>query len=417
VVTDAVDVEADRPGVPPSLLEADLPAFWDDLGARLEKNGIDWRGAVRVDGLSSTGRLVLGSLVGTRVRSMVRLDAVEAGLMRLGVGATLADSLAALGRPIAPEPAARRADRARVAEGRAAARTQAMTWPEQWASAWIDDVIRSGVLAGRGPSDAAASVTSVRRLIDAIDLAVSDGPISRVDLAAGVIGSAHALDPDTLLDRMMTKALHYRRAGSETAIDDESDPWEQAGVHRSLVTGAALTWRLPVASGHPLHGAVQACSEAGVPFVVTQLAVAALGQGFEPGSDVLVAENPRVVEYAAQIDSPQAVICANGNPSATVLALLDRLAQAGVGLRYHGDFDSAGIDMCARMAARGVEPWRMTAEAYLTALDVADAAGLALPLDPRTCGPTPWDPDLGTVFGDQRKIVHEERLLASILER
>ncbi len=148
-----------------------------------------------------------------------------------------------------------------------------------------------------------------------------------------------------------------------------------------------------------------------LPFVVTRLALDTIGCSFAPGAEVLIVENPRVLEHAAQRGVATSMICANGNPSTTVNLLIDGLLEAGATLRYHGDFDVAGLAMCARMHARGVQPWRMSVHDYLAALDEADRQGVALPVDLAPCVETPWDPELHVVFDDHRRIVHEERLL------
>lgn len=397
--------------VPSSLLEGDLPDLWTDVAERLERNGDSWRGTIRLSGYSSHAGHVLTALVGRPGRRTVDVAEVERALVRLGVGEDLVSALAALGRPISPAPAARRAERARVADGRAAARERAADWPEPWATEWVDDLIRAGLLAGLGRDEAIGVLSDVRRVLDAIE-GTDGAAFSRTDLAATVLGSAHALDDGTLLERATARALRLSQAGDGT---DGVDPWATIGAYRNLLAGAALTWRLPLVGGHPLAPVVQRCSELGLPFVLTRLAIDAVGVTCVVGSDVLVVENPRVIEYAAQIGAAQAVVCANGNPSTTVTELVAMLAGSGAQLRYHGDFDAAGLEICGRMHARGLAPWRMGAQDYLDALQVAEEAGVPLPVDHRACGPTPWDPALRDVFEEHRRIVHEERLLDDLL--
>ena len=96
-------------------------------------------------------------------------------------------------------------------------------------------------------------------------------------------------------------------------------------------------------------------------------------------------------EAAAQACIPTPVLSTNGQPSTTVLLLLEQLRRAGAELRYHGDFDSAGLAICERMTRLGLQPWRMN-------------------------GPTSWDPDLRAVFDRERRIVHQERLLPGLLD-
>lgn len=87
----------------------------------------------------------------------------------------------------------------------------------------------------------------------------------------------------------------------------------------------------------------------------------------------------------------------------------------GAHLRYHGDFDVAGLAICARMFRLGLQPWRMSVTDYLEAIDTARKDGIVLPVDEAPPGPTPWDPDLRAVFRQHRLIVHEERLLDELL--
>lgn len=412
VSSPGADTNAERRSVvPQSLLAGDLPEFWREVASRIERNGDAWRGTVRLSGYSPASVRTLTTLIGRPGRKTVDLALLEKELIRLGVSKDLPGALAALGAPVSPMPAARRAERSRVERGRLAAKAQADTWPEQWASDWVDEIIRAGLLARRGEDEALLLVHQVRQILDALD-DLTDSTFSRVDLAAEVLGSAHALDDGTLLERATVRALAYRQGGSELA---RADPWSSIGGHRSLISGAALTWHLPVTSDHSLAQAVAICDELSIPFVVTQMALDSAGLGFVSGSDVLLVENPRVLEHAVQIRSSQSMICGNGNPSMTVRGLVDRLIGDGAVVRYHGDFDAAGIEICERMRARGVRPWRMTAGDYLDALEGARAAGVRLPIDPTPCGPTPWDPDLQDVFNEHRLVVHEERLLQQIV--
>lgn len=415
-------VDRGERSVPPSLLVPDLSDFWRDLADRLERNGVSWRGQVRVSTLSSQARGVLLNLVGTPGRRSVDVAVLESALVGLGVGGDLSEALDALGAPVSSVPQQRRDDRARRADGRAAAREAVAAWPESWAVVWIDEVIGAGVLAGAGPDEALTLIGGVRRVLDAIDRAEGVSSISRIDLAAGALGSSHALDPGTRLERATTRALSHLVAaasGTDAIVGSGSeqpvDPWSQLGVHRSLVSGAALTWRLPLLATDPLAPMVRSSDALRLPFVVTRLALDSVGCAFAPDARVLVVENPRVLELAAQLDAAESLICANGNPSTTVNLLIDGLLAAGATLRYHGDFDAAGLAMCARMHARGVEPWRMSVVDYLAALDEADRQGVTLPVDPAPCVQTPWDPELQSVFDEHRRIVHEERLLDLIL--
>lgn len=392
--------------VPESLAGAELRGVWEAVRGRLERTGVDNRGRLRLPPLSARARHVLQSVTERPVTSTVDLDALESGLVRLGVGSDLIDALGRLGEPVSLEPALRRAARAEATAARLHARHLVARWPEEWAPQWIEETIRAGLLAGMGQADSAEFMATIRRVLDA--LPASDDPaVSRVDLAARVAGSAHALDDGTRLAAAVTRAF-----GHLTPSSAGGDPWEEAGIHPDLVSGAALTWGLTSRPGIGLALLLETAAGLGFPLHLSQLALRAHPLQVAAGSDVLVVENPRVVEAAAQRRHGIGVVATNGQPSGAVRLLLDQLQESGAALRYHGDFDPTGLAICARMAERGIHPWRMDRADYREAVLSAE---LELPTADRPAGPTPWDPDLQTEFNRRRRVVHEERLLDRIL--
>ncbi|WP_211355092.1 DUF2399 domain-containing protein [Blastococcus colisei] len=134
-----------------------------------------------------------------------------------------------------------------------------------------------------------------------------------------------------------------------------------------------------------------------------------------PGTPVLVVENPRLVEAATERHLVAAFLCTNGNPTTAPSLAIAQLRACGARLRYHGDFDAAGLGMVNRARDAGCEPFLMTASAYVGALDEASAAGVELPRDPVAAPPTPWDPALAIAFNEHRGIVHEERVMDDVL--
>lgn len=398
----------------PSLAAPDLAPVWARVRDRLERRGIDNRGRVRLPAITSTARLTLEAVTGRRPAATIDLSALERGLRGLGLGDDLPAALAGLGHPVSDLPARRRAERAVARASREAARAEASTWPEPWATGWVDDVIRSGGLGGCDADAAVALVRSVRTVIDHLDTvaACGDGaPVSRVDLAAKLFGSAHALDAGTQLEAVTTRALAHRLGAAGAR-----DLWERAGAHLDLTSGPVLTWRLPVAPASGLAPLVGQATSLALPIHLSQFALRTHPVAPTPGADILVVENPRIAEAAAQLGSTAAVIAANGNPSGAVRLLIDQLAAAGARLRYHGDFDAAGLAICSRMHGLGLTPWRMGVDDYLAALDAADADGVDLPLDDAEAPPTPWHPPLRQVFDSHRRIVHEERLLPGLVD-
>lgn len=422
--------------IPTSLTAEAVAPLWEAVRARLEGSGLDNRGVVVVPELGADGRRTLRDLLdASRPVRRVDLGALETALRDLGVGPDLPTALAALGHPVSEEPALRRAARRTGREARAAARAAVESWPEPWAAAWIDEVVRAGVLRDRTRDDAIGLVHQVRRLLDhldhlgRLDQAAADaegrpervGPgrrtrdgtepgLARVDLAAQIVGDAHALDRGTRLEVALGRALAHA-----LGLTDDDDPWEVAGIHRDLTSGSVLTWRLPLTG--PLGAVCDAASAAGVPVHLSRLALDAGRIGVASGTSILVVENPRLVEAAAQAGLRAPILCANGSPSLAVQCLIDRLLDAGATLRYHGDLDVAGLVLCGRMHDRGVVPWAMTAADYAAAVSTADDEGITLPVDADPPPPTPWDPELATAFGELRLVVHEERLLPDLLIR
>lgn len=400
----------------PSLTADGLDDLWARVRARLERQGVDNRGRVTLPDLGSPARLTLGSLLGRPPGRTVDLAVLERALVALGLGPDLAGALADLGHPVSPEPARRRAGRAAGRTAREAARTAAATWSEPWASAWIDEVIRAGGLRGLDATAAVGLVGAVRLVLDHLDAhrderAATGLARSRVEVAAKLLGSAHDLDTGTRLETATTRALAHRLGAAAGR-----DLWEQAGAHLDLTSGPVLTWRLPVVASSPLAPLVSQATALGAPLHLTRFVLGRHRAEVEAGTVVLVVENPRVVEAAAQLGVSTPVVAANGNPSGAVRLLLAQFLDAGAALRYHGDFDVAGLAMAARMAVAGLEPWRMDAAHYRSALREADDAGVDLPRDPAGPGPTPWDPALQSVFDRERRIVHEERLLPGLLD-
>jgi uncharacterized protein (TIGR02679 family) len=395
---------------PASLRLRELDPLWARVRVRLEARGPGCRGRVPLPNLSSSGKLALKSLLGRPLGKTVDLAAVEAGLARLGIGDDLALALSKLGHDVSGEGARRRANRAERKEVRNAARGIACQWPEPWAPKWIDEVIRVGILRGFDREQARGLLRQVRAVVDHLEQD-RPAPISRVDLAARVLGSAHALDNGTRVEAAVARAIAFKLGPA-----GRRDLWAQAGVHFDLTSVPALTWRLPLADRCGLSNVAASALNAGIPLHLSRFALEAHPVDVESGSRVLVVENPRIVEAAAQRQASTPIVSTNGSPSSTVLLLLTQLLEAGADLRYHGDFDTAGFAICERMMRLGLAPWRMSTADYRAALAAADVECAVLPRETLAPGATPWDPALQQEFGEERRIVHQERLLPGLIE-
>jgi hypothetical protein len=98
-------------------------------------------------------------------------------------------------------------------------------------------VIRAGILGGFDEPEACSLVGQVRRVLDRL-ARDSNERTSRVELAAQLLGSSHALDAGTRLEAAVARALRLRLGTS-----DSRELWEQSGVHLA-----------PEARGHPHCG-------------------------------------------------------------------------------------------------------------------------------------------------------------------
>ena len=122
---------------------------------------------------------------------------------------------------------------------------------------------------------------------------------------------------------------------------------------------------------------------------------------------VLVVENPSVLEaFAVARGGEAAVVCTSGWPAPVALALLRALRAP---LRYHGDLDWPGVRIAGWLSEHAAAvPWRMGAVDYLAA-----PGGDALTGAP---APTPWDPALAAAMSERGTAVHEEQVMASLLQ-
>lgn len=434
------------PGPPASLRAPAVQSLWESIRSRLDRHGPDHRSQVVVGDLPDEASLVLRSLLG-RGGARIDLTELEAALVGLGVGPDLDRALTTLGHPPSPAATERRAARARTVEIRQRIDEAVAGWPEPWAGRWATEVVASGAVSKLTPDQIEPLVDDVRRLLDLIDgrrrlspALVGDGRgrWSRVDVAARLFGSAHGLDSSTLRQRLCRRALALRSGGSEggsvgeSGFGSESEPdgsaladhlvehevWDAAGIHLDRVSSPILTWGLDLAGGSAIAELARASTRAGFPFPLTTAALERCPvAGLTHRGPILVVENPRVVEAAADAAAGLAVMTTNGNPRRNVVALVADLVQAGSEVHYHGDFDSAGLAICARMVELGCRPYAMSDGDYEVACAQAAAERASLVFDGSPAGPTPWSPRLQEAFNHHhgRRVIHEEFVLNQLL--
>ncbi|MGE3287366.1 MAG: DUF2399 domain-containing protein [Pseudonocardia sp.] len=391
------------------LAAPELEPLWVAVRAALDRNGLEWRGRLTLPALPPEGRRRLGVLLDRPVpalRRSVPLDELAAAVERL-TRADLVDALADLGHPPMGRREARlaRQEATRLRRAALGSAIDAELSDETWAPGWGDTAWTDGLFARMSPEEIRTLVTDTSRV-----LALGGTGRSRSEIAAVLLGHAHALDSSTRLAVLVTRAL-VARDGPES----ERVVWERAGMPLDLVSAPVLTWALPLLGDGAVARAARAMTAAGLPLHVTTVALRAEPLLVPTGTPVLVVENPRLVEAAAQRNLAGAVLCTNGNPTTAPTEAIAALRGAGARLRYHGDFDTAGLAMAARAAAMGCVPFLMAAADYRGALTAASASGVELPQDTAHVPPTPWDGALALLFGEHRRVVHEERVMDEVL--
>ncbi|MXW94994.1 MAG: DUF2399 domain-containing protein [Acidimicrobiaceae bacterium] len=397
--------------VPESLLLEGLQPLWATVRQQLDRFGPERRGTVARPDLGPPGDLVLESLLGHRPTTRLDLADLEAALVDREIGKDLCSALTRLGCPPSSEAAQRRTTRRRAAAARTALELAVADWPEPWAAQWAGGLIGAGLLGGLDDEETMSLAEGVRRLLDRLD---QTEPVStsRTEFAAALFGSSHALDQGTRLASFVKRALRCRLG--EPLGDREL--WEASGVQPDRVSAPALAWAIPVTGNSPIDLAIRASTGDGLPLHVSLLAMLRHPLKVPAGTPILVVENPRLVEAAAERELGHCVVATNGNPTTAVTTLVQQLRESGARLWYHGDFDAAGIAICRRMHDLGCSPWMMGAVDYQEALIQAERDGVRLDRDSRACGPTPWDPTLEELFGTRRLIVHEEFVLDRVLD-
>jgi uncharacterized protein (TIGR02679 family) len=202
-----------------------------------------------------------------------------------------------------------------------------------------------------------------------------------------------------------------RRQEDETAAEQEDSDrsvWATAGVLVNELARPVLFLNLPTATG-VLGG------EGEPAYLSLRALLRATPMWLVGGREVFVCENPDVVAIAADALGEKAapLVCTDGMPAAAQRTLIAQLRDAGAVLRYHGDFDWAGIAIGNAVMTRfGASPWRFgTADYVETARCVTSGTSL-LPDERREAG---WDRDLATAMAARSIAVHEEAVVAELI--
>ncbi len=368
----------------------------------------------------------------------IALADLDERLRSSAAGCGAADAVIELRGRLTNRPAARiarRAERDQVWVAADEAMAAAGLAEAPWAPGWLEEIRRGGALSRLAPDRAVSLLTQAAGVLSRLvpqdqppgpagvapagvaPAGVARAGVGRGELAERVTGTAHGLDDDTILSRLVLRGL-ARSRGEEFPRDARGrrELWQAAGVATDQVWSTALTYGLmPLGDDWP----ARMLRERSTSLAETHLTMRDLRRSqwrLPPGTEVFVCENPRVVEAAADAACRRPLVCTSGNPSTTVLALLDALASTGARLAYRGDFDWPGVAMANRILVRyHARPWRMAATDYEQ--HVREARERATPLQPLSGQPViaEWDPELAPAMQALGVGVQEESALELLL--
>ena len=415
-------------------------------------------GIVQLNDPTAEQRAAAVRLVGPprRAGAALRVDlAVVEEILRRGPWPTgLADAVEALTGPVVD----RRAEQARQATAWEAARDHLVPvmarfpglaeWWQAWCAAGglkrVTSAEAARTATAASPEVGTALVTGAAAVMDRLPAA--EQPLSV--LARDAVGDAHGLDADRPLGRLVGAVVRAAfLPGAEGEVRPRREVWAAAGIVLSTVASTALVLGVAGVSstdtrstghvaGRATASSLESMRAARMPLVLTLDQVRSGGVRAMPrGSVIHACENPTVLEVVAArwartgagagsgagvgvgvgvaagpgdsvsaADGP-VLVCTSGQPSTAVVELLQILTADGATLRYHGDFDWAGLRI-ARSLATHVEweSWRYSAADYLA---VVREGRPSRALTGRSA-PSPWDPGLAEVMADWRLAVEEE---------
>ncbi|MGV8964878.1 MAG: TIGR02679 family protein [Cellulomonas sp.] len=405
-------------------------------------------GAVQLREPSADQRAAIMRIVGAprRPGATLRVDLGELeDLLRRGVWPDgLADAVAVLTGPVPNRP------RERVTADAAWANAQDAFNPAILVHPTLADWWQQWCTAGHLKRAARSDPSVARRL--ALDAATclralpSSGEPLAV-FARRTTGDAHGLDRARPLGRVVLAAVGaLGEVDANSAADDALGPreiWASVGLLVSAVSSTVLCLGVPgepsaetggTAGARATAIALSAWRSAGLPVVLTLEQVRSGGIGVVPAGDVIHAcENPSVVEVVADeltrrgrpdaaSMGPPVLICTYGQPGAAVLELLDHLTAAGAGVRYHGDFDWAGLRIASTLAAHTPwEPWRFRAPDYASAVHGLDSQAPDITTErerlPLRGAPaaSAWDPALADAMYATGVAIEEEEVIALLV--
>lgn len=391
--------------IPSSLRSPHLAVLWKEAHRRLSTG--TQVASIRLRGLTEDERHALAELLGAD-----RLPAAECSIKLAAVHEairphTLEAVLTELVGPI--ENAARQRDEF------TAERDALWSWLESHPLLTDRPALRAWAVRLR--AEPPIGVWSEKReLISRAISVLQSLPAERLPLpvlAQRTLGDPHALD----LGRL--PALVLRAIALETDTPEPLDAeqrrrtWELAGVVCDDLSSTVLVAGLAPEGNSLLACILRAASSEGQAVPVTLAQLRKAPDQFAPkGTVISVVENPSIMQAALDrfgVSVPP-LVCVSGRLHIAARVLLRSLAESGVQMRYHGDFDPAGISIAADVITRlGACPWRMSAADYLAAV------GSGPRFDAAAVPATPWDEHLRDAMRRASVAVYEEAVVGALL--
>lgn len=354
----------------------------------------------------------------------VDVGLIDSNLRRAGIAPSLRHALERLDGPIVHRATALDQARAAWSEAAAGCRHPALARLLQ-APGGLGLLKR---LAAGNP-DAAGEL---RRRADAVLQHLPAAGAPRAQLAAQVLGDAHALDDGRPVATVVLAALRTAAAwpGELNAPDPEApetydppdlrderarDVWAAHGILVNELARPALFLNLPsIAAGDRQHSPGEPA------FASLRLLLRSPPAWDVSGRTIYVCENPNLVAIAADRLGARCapLVCTDGMPAAAQRTLLAQLAAAGACLRVHADFDWPGVHIARHvMRTHRAQPWRLGASDYEAAVRGGSCLGLRLD---DLAVETAWDGGLADAMRRHRRAIAEEAvsdLLLSDLAR
>lgn len=363
----------------------------------------------RIERLSVAEHAALAALQGRpgRFAASMQVDpsTIDRLLREAGVADSLRAALAALDGPIADRVGERDALQSRWCEVIEACEHPAL-------ATWLAAPAALGLLkrlAAQQPALAARSLAEAAAVLRELPARGR----TRAQLAAAVLGDAHALDAGRVAATLVLAVLRAEGtrgvdagdvAESEAADLSARDLWASAGVLVNELARPALALNLPGVgtAGEPAYLSLRRLLRSPPPWRLSN-------------TTVFVCENPNLLAIAADVLGATCapLVCTEGMPAAAQRSLLTQLGRAGAVLRYHGDFDWPGLQIGNHvMGAHGASAWRFGAADYAAALRDAPQPGRAVGASPVEAS---WDTALAATMREAGQAIDEEMVAASLL--